>query len=48
MNVVIGDATIIIIICYILAGLTTKRKIEFSTLLSTLVVMCLLHLILLR
>lgn len=45
---IIGDATIIILICYIMAGLTTKRKIKFSVVLSTLVVLALLHLMLLR
>lgn len=45
---VIGDTTIIILICYIMAGLTTKRKVTVSNMLSNLVVLVLLHIILLR
>lgn len=45
---VIGNATIIIIICYIMAGLTTKRRIELSSVISNIIVLVLLHFILLR
>jgi hypothetical protein len=45
---IIGNATVIILICYILTGLTTKRKISFSMLISNIIVLILLHLILLR
>lgn len=45
---IIGDATITILICYILAGLTTKRKISIVDSVSTFIVLVLLHIILLR
>lgn len=45
---IIGDATIIILICYILAGLITKRKLSIAQVISTLIVLVLLHVILLR
>lgn len=45
---IIGDATLIILICYVLAGLTTRRKITAPMFLSNLIVLVLLHLALLR
>jgi hypothetical protein len=45
---VIGNATIIILICYILAGISTKQTVKLPTVLSNLTVLVLLHLILLR
>lgn len=45
---IIGNATIIIVICYILAGLTTKRKLKGYSLLINMLILSLLHILLLR
>lgn len=45
---IIGNATIIILISYIMAGILTKRKLTVSNVISNLVVIILLYIILLR
>lgn len=45
---VIGDAVLIILICYVLAGLTTAKKVSIYTVISYLIVLVILHLLLLR
>ena len=45
---IIGNATLIILICYVLASLSTKQKISMKDILSNCIILIILHLILLR
>ena len=45
---VIGNAAIIIVISYILAGLSTRKTLKVSQVITIIIAMIILHLILLR